>query len=311
MTITPVPESAASISPAPRLEEVAEHVHAYVQPDGGWCLNNAGVITVGRETALVDTAATERRARALREAVLGVGAVPRVVVNTHSHGDHTFGNFVFPEALVVGHAGTRTEMQQVGLHLTGLWPDVDWGNIELVPPALTYEERLTLHLGPVRAEVVNMGTAHTVNDTVVWLPGQRVLFTGDLVMRGVTPFIPMGSLSGALAAVRAMRDLDPQVVVPGHGPVCGPQVLDETERYLLWVGDLARDGMAAGLTPLQVARETDFGPWAELMDSERLVPNLHRAYVELRGAPPGSPVDMAALFQEMVEFHGALPVCHA
>lgn len=309
MTTTPAPKTAA-LAP-PRLQEVAEHVHAYVQPDGSWCLNNAGVISADGESALVDTTATERRARALREAVLGVGTAPRVVVNTHSHGDHTFGNFVFPEAVVVGHAGTRAEIQQVGLHLTGLWPDVCWGNIELSPPTITYEDRLTLHIGPVRADVVNMGTAHTVNDTVVWLPEQRVLFTGDLVMRGVTPFIPMGSLSGALAAVRAMRELRPEVIVPGHGPVCGVEALDETEQYLQWVRGLAEQGLAAGATPLEVAYDTDFGPWAELLDHERLVPNLHRAYAELRGAAPGSPVDMTALFREMVEYRGAPPVCHA
>ncbi|MEE1758269.1 MULTISPECIES: MBL fold metallo-hydrolase [unclassified Streptomyces] len=307
--MTPAPKT-APLAPA-RLEEVAENVYAYVQPDGSWCLNNAGVISVDGESTLVDTTATEQRARALREAVLGVGVAPRVVVNTHSHGDHTFGNFVFPEAVVVGHAGTRAEIQKVGLHLTGLWPDVCWGEIELSPPTITYEDRLTLHIGSVRADVVDMGTAHTANDTVVWLPEQRVLFTGDLVMRGVTPFIPMGSLSGALAAVRAMRELRPEVIVPGHGPVCGTEALDETERYLQWVRGLAQEGLAAGATPLEVAHDTDFGPWAELLDPERLVPNLHRAYAELRGAAPGSPVDMTALFQEMVTFRGTPPVCHA
>ncbi|MEU0088475.1 MBL fold metallo-hydrolase [Streptomyces sp. NPDC006274] len=80
-------------------------MHAYVQPDGGWCLNNAGFVSDGGSTLLVDTAATERRARALRAALLATGApLPRTVVNTHHHGDHTYGNGVFaPEPVVVGH----------------------------------------------------------------------------------------------------------------------------------------------------------------------------------------------------------------
>ncbi|NDZ79374.1 MBL fold metallo-hydrolase [Streptomyces sp. SID10853] len=294
------------------MEEVAEHVYAYVQPDGGWCLNNAGVITAGGESALVDTAATERRARALRAAALSLeSAPPRIVVNTHSHGDHTFGNCVFPEAVVVGHSGTRTEIKQAGLHLTGLWPDVCWGDITVTPPTLTYEDRLTLHVGPVRVELMSAGAAHTINDTVVWLPDQRVLFTGDVVMSGVTPFFPMGSLSGCVAAVRTLRSLDPAVVVSGHGPVAGPEILNETEKYLLWVRSLAKEGIEAGLTPLEVARESRYGPWEGLLDPERLVPNLHRAYLELRGAAPGAPVDMGALFQEMVDFRGGLPHCAA
>ncbi|MHC3474080.1 MBL fold metallo-hydrolase [Streptomyces sp. 7R007] len=297
----------------PKLEEVAEGVFAYVQPDGGWCLNNAGVIVSGGECAVVDTAATASRALALRDAVRGVSAnSPRTVVNTHFHGDHTFGNFVFaPEAVVVAHERTRTEMAGAGLHLTTLWPDVKWGELRLALPSLTYRDRLTLHVGEVSAELLHLGPAHTTDDTVVWLPEQRVLFTGDLVMSGVTPFCPMGSVSGSLDAIAELRRLNARTVVTGHGPVAGPEALDRAEGYLRWVQELARQGLAAGIGPLQLARETDLGEWAELLDSERLVPNLHRAYAEVLGGVPGERMDIGALFGEMVEFHGGLPACHA
>lgn len=85
--------------------EVAPGVHAYVQPDGGWCLNNAGWVTDGHTTLLVDTAATERRALMLREALVASGApMPAHVVNTHHHGDHTYGNAVFAQG--PGSSGT-------------------------------------------------------------------------------------------------------------------------------------------------------------------------------------------------------------
>ncbi|MFE0043881.1 MBL fold metallo-hydrolase [Streptomyces albireticuli] len=297
---------------AGRLVEVAEGVFAYVQPDGGWCLNNAALVVSRGQAALVDTAATEARARALRSAALGVcPAPPRVLVNTHFHGDHTFGNFVFPEALVVGHERIRGEMAAAGLHLTGLWPDVEWGELTLTLPEVTYHDRLTLHVGDAAAELIHLGPAHTTNDTVVWLPDQRVLVTGDLVMSGVTPFCPMGSVAGTLDAVARLRALDARTVVTGHGPVAGPEVFDVTEDYLRWVQELAREGLAAGLTPLEAARAASPGPYAHLIDSERLVPNLHRAYVEERGAAPGAPLDIGELFREMVEFHGGLPTCRA
>ncbi|MEX2986307.1 MBL fold metallo-hydrolase [Streptomyces sp. C36] len=297
---------------SPKLTEVAENVHAYVQPDGGWCVNNAGVVVADGEALLIDTAATEARAHALRDAVKGVNpAAPRMLVNTHSHGDHTFGNFVFPEAVVIGHRRTRDEVLQIGLHLTTLWPDVCWGDVELTPPQVTFDDRLTLHAGSVRVELMHLGPAHTTNDTVVWLPEQRVLFTGDLVMSGATPFCPMGSVSGSLAAVDALRALGAEVVVSGHGPVAGPELLDSTEGYFRMLQRLAREGVAAGLTPVEVARETDLGEYKGLLDSERIVPNLHRAYLEEKGVAPGSPVDMPAVFAEMVEFNGGLPACHA
>jgi cyclase len=299
---------------SPTLTEVADGVYAFVQPDGGWCLNNAGLV-VGDEgrSVLVDTAATEARARRLREEVLHrTAAPPRTLVNTHFHGDHTFGNHLFPEAVVVAHERTRSDMAAAGLHLTSLWPDVCWGDIELALPEITYRDALTLHAGGVRVELLHLGpAAHTTNDTAVWLPEQRVLFTGDLVMSGVTPFCVMGSVSGSLAALDHMRRLDPLVVVPGHGPVGGPEVLDANEAYFHWLRDLARRGVTAGATPLELARATGPGPFAELLDAERLVPNLHRAYAEERGAAPGERLDIPALFREMTEYHGALPACRA
>ncbi|MET9608571.1 MBL fold metallo-hydrolase [Streptomyces sp. NPDC006512] len=297
----------------PRLQEVADGVFAYVQPDGGWCLNNAGLIVSRGRSALVDTAATETRAKALKAAVGTVTArPPRYVVNTHSHGDHTFGNYLFAdEAVVVGHEGTRTEMETVGLHLTGLWPDVRWGELSVVLPEITFRERLDLYVGDVRAELVQLGPAHTASDTVVWLPEERVLFTGDLVMSGSTPFCLMGSVAGSLAVTERLRALGPRTVVAGHGPVAGPELLDATEGYLRFVQRLARQGVEAGVGPLDAARDADLGEYAELLDSERLVPNLHRAYAEERGAAPGVPLDIELMFSEMVDYHGGLPVCHA
>ncbi|MFD8571786.1 MBL fold metallo-hydrolase [Streptomyces sp. NPDC059639] len=297
---------------APLLREVADGVFAYVQPDGGWCLNNAGLIVSGNQVALVDTAATEARARALRAAALRIHpAAPTTLVNTHSHGDHTFGNFVFPEARVVAHEQTRAEMDRTGLHLTGLWPEVEWGAVEVVLPTVTFRDRMTLYIGDTVAQLLPFGPAHTISDTVVWLPRQRVLFTGDLVMNGVTPFCPMGSVAGTLEALDALRALGAEVVVTGHGPVAGPEVFDAAEGYLRLVQRQAALGVAEGIDPVELARRTRLGAFGDWLDSERLVPNLYRAYAEERGEARGSLVDMTELFARMIEFNGGRPVCHA
>lgn len=296
----------------PRLEEIADGVHAFVQPDGGWCLNNAGLIRARGGSVLVDTAATEARARLLRASVVETaGAPPKVVLNTHSHGDHTFGNFVFPEALVVGHERTRREAEEAGLHLTRLWPDVGWGALEMVLPHLTFAGPVTMDLGGSAIELHSFGSAHSACDTVVWMSRQRVLFAGDLVMSGVTPFVLTGSVGGLRSAVARLRELGPATIVPGHGPVGGPELLDVTERYLDWLTGLARDGLAGGLTSLEAARKADLGEFAGLLDSERLAPNLHRAYDEVRGHGPSTLAAVDGMFAEMVDLHGGVPECHA
>ncbi|MET9961162.1 MBL fold metallo-hydrolase [Streptomyces sp. NPDC006326] len=298
----------------PYLVQPADGVYAYVQPDGGWCLNNAGFVSDGGRTLLIDTAATERRALALRAAVLGAGVpLPRTVVNTHHHGDHTYGNGVFaPEALVLGHDRSRAEQLAAGHQLELIWPATDFGAIEITAPDLTYSERMTLHLGATEVQVIHPGVAHTTGDSIVWLPRQRVVFTGDLVFAEGTPFLAMGSLAGSLRALELLRSLGAETVVPGHGPLTDASAYESTERYLRYVQELARDGRAKGLTPLEVARQADLGEFAVWRESERLVANLHRAYAELAGEPEGAPLDILAVLQDMTVMNGGTPIlCHA
>ncbi len=95
----------------PHIEEVAEHVFAYIQPDGGWWINNTGFVLGERTVLCIDSCATERRTRGLLHAIdavqrrLGRGAEPtaRLLVSTHQHGDHTNGNCLMPDATIIGH----------------------------------------------------------------------------------------------------------------------------------------------------------------------------------------------------------------
>ncbi|MFD3699330.1 MBL fold metallo-hydrolase [Streptomyces sp. NPDC058646] len=298
----------------PYVVQPAAGVYAYVQPDGGWCLNNAGFVSDGGRTLLVDTAATQRRALALREAVSAAGApMPRTVVNTHHHGDHTYGNGVFaPGALVLGHERARAEQLAAGHQLEMIWPGTDFGAMEITAPDVTYSDRMTLYVGATEVQVIHPGTAHTTGDSIVWLPRQRVVFTGDLVFAQGTPFLAMGSLAGSLRALELLRSLGAETVVPGHGPLTDPSAYESTERYLRYVDALAREGRAKGQTPLEVARQADLGEFAAWREGERLVANLHRAYAELAGEPEGAPLDILAVLGDMTVMNGGTPLlCHA
>ncbi|MEV5568356.1 MBL fold metallo-hydrolase [Streptomyces sp. NPDC052196] len=284
----------AATLPPPSLRQVADSVWAFEQPGGGWCLNNAGLIVGEDRAVLIDTVATESRARRLRTQTEQVA--PRgvdFVVNTHFHGDHTFGNGQFtPRAVIVAHEGTRADSEEAGLGMRQLWPSVKWGQTPLTLPSLTFQDTLTLHTGGPRVELLHVGPAHTPNDVVAWVPERSVLFTGDVVWSAVTPFLLMGSLSGSLLALERMRALEPRTVVAGHGPAGGPELLDFTERYVRLLQRLADDGAREGLTPLQCAAQAELGEFTGLLDAERLVGNLHRAYAERDGLPPGARIDV-------------------
>ncbi|MGA4543560.1 MBL fold metallo-hydrolase [Uniformispora flossi] len=305
------PRTADRAAPGPgKLTEVADRVLAYIQPDGGWCVSNSGALIGPDAVAVIDTAATRARALALADALAAVTPLrPRTLVNTHAHGDHTFGNFAFaPEATVIGHDLARAEIVANGHMLRDLWPDTEWGEFPIVPPSVTFPTRLTLHVGDILVELIHVGPAHTTGDVVAWLPEERVLFAGDVLLSGCTPFVLMGSVAGSLRAVARLRALGPRTVVCGHGPVCGPEVLDTTELYLNWLHATARAGIDAGLTPLQTALDTTLGDFAGLLDPERLVGNLHRAYAEERGAPEGAAVPLGPALEDMVAWNGGRPL---
>ena len=136
----------------------------------------------------------------------------------------------------------------------------------------------------------------------------EILIRGDLVFNGGTPFVLMGSVAGAIEALDVVRRFDAATIVPGHGPVCGPEVIDTVERYLRLVQRVATDAVASGISPLDAARETDLGEFAGLHDAERIVGNLHRGMAELTGAPRGGQIDILAAFTDMLTWNGGGPL---
>jgi cyclase len=299
----------------PRLVEVAIDAYAYVQPDGTWWINNAGFVVGSDGVILIDTCSTEQRTLALLAAVRTVTEAPiRLVVNTHHHGDHTHGNYLTKPATIVAHARCRDEVSRAGIqHYEQIFEQPDWGALQPSAPNVTFESRLDLWADHVLVELHHPnGPAHTTNDVVAWLPAQRVLYTGDLVFNGGTPFVLMGSITGSLRALDVLRAFDAAIVVPGHGDVCGPEVFDTIERYLVMIEAVAARALDAGDTPLDAARATDLGEFAGLSDCERLVGNLHRSMAEQSGRTVDEPRLLRAAIADMVTFRGgALLPCSA
>ena len=294
------------------IQQVSEGIYAYLQPDGSWWLNNTGFLASRDGVISVDATSTERRTRAYLDAIATVtDRSVRTLVNTHHHGDHTHGNYLFGGATIVGHERCREAILGTPVPPpAGVWTDVDWGPLELAPPFLTYTDGVTLWSGDLRCEVRYVGTpAHTTNDSIVHIPERSVVFAGDLLFNGGTPFALMGSVSGWIEVLETvLRPLGARTLVPGHGPVCGPEVIDDVLAYLRFVQRTAREAKAEGLSPLQAARAVDLGEFKDLLDAERIVGNLHRAYLELDGGERGTPIDLVQALGDMVAYNGGRPL---
>ena len=298
----------------PRLEEVSPGIYAYIQPDGSWFLNNTGFLVGSQGVTVIDQCGTEHRARAFLDRVSATTERPiQTLINTHHHADHTFGNFVMPpHTTMVAHRKARDEVIATGIGIAAAFEGPDWGDIRVAPPFLCFDEELTLFVDDLEVRLIHFGLpAHTTNDVVLHVPERRLLFTGDLAFKGGTPFALQGSVAGWIDTLGKLRRLDVDTIVPGHGPVCGTEVLEEAATYLHWLQETAEEGLGRGEEPLAWARSLDLGDFAGLTDHERIVGNLHRAYSELRGAPLGTPLPIGPIIGEMRQYLGGPIVSHA
>lgn len=298
----------------PELVELADRVFAYIQPDGSWYINNTGFIVGDRSVVSIDACSTYRRTRAYVDRIATVTAAPvTTLINTHHHGDHTYGNSVFGDVTIIGHERCRAEVISTGLPgNTGIWDPVEWGDLTLSPPNLTFTDRLRVWSDDVPIEVSYVGQpAHTSNDCLIWLPEREVLFCGDLLFNGGTPFLLMGSVTGAIEVLTSVvAPIPARTIVPGHGSPCDRDLITAVVSYLRFVLDTARQGLSAGLSPLAAAREADLGDYAAWLDSERIVGNLHRAYCDLE--PQRPLVDLIGALTDMVAYNGGRPLsCYA
>ncbi|UOR01883.1 MBL fold metallo-hydrolase [Leucobacter allii] len=295
------------MSAAATLQEVAGGVWAYVQPDGGWMVNNMGLIAGADGATSIDATSTEPRMRAYLAAVARTTPAPvRRLVLTHAHPDHCNGASLLPDAEVIAHRAVAEELARPHALAPHIFEPFAQGDIRARRPTVVFEDAIALLDAERRIEVRHPGgPAHTAGDAYVWLPDDGVLFTGDLVFSGGTPFALSGSPAGWLRALEQMAALAPEVVVPGHGPVGGAELLEPVADYLRFLVDAARSARERGLTPLEAARGLDLGRFGGLLEPERIAGNLRRAIAELEG---DAAVDVAAAWQDMYDYNGSQPL---
>jgi cyclase len=301
------------------LHEVGDGLYAYLQPDGGWGWSNAGLLVDGEATLLVDTlydlALTERMLAAMRDAAPAAASID-TLVNTHANGDHCYGNQLVGGARILASRSTAQEMSELppaamaalvaqapnmgalGEFFLRCFGAFEFAGIELALPEETFDGELELRVGDTQVRLIEVGPAHTRGDTLVHVPAQGVLYTGDILFSQAHPIAWAGPVSNWIAACERILATGAQVLVPGHGPLAGPADVRELKAYFEYLYERARERHDAGLTPLQAARSLALDRWARWGEVERLAVNLANIYAELDG---GQPPDPLAAFQMMAE----------
>ncbi len=273
--------------------ELAPGVFAYVQATGGFCVANAGVISGGGETTVIDALFTPNMTQALLDETRRVAPSPiKRLLNTHHHVDHTLGNALFPrETEIVAHERAKAEMQRAGLgvlgiiqrmatHFAGQLDDIE----ERLPDTTFDGAALELEAGGRAIRLLHFGTGHTRGDVLVHLPEERVLFLGDVGFFGVTPMSHEGHVGNWIRICdRIINEVDADVLVAGHGPVGTKEDLARFRAYLQLVHDRSRRAFDSGVSVQEATDSIDLGEYAEWGEPERLSININRCYQEFRG----------------------------
>ena len=252
------------------LQALAAGVFAAIATDGGAAISNSGVIDLGDRVLVFDTFLTPQAALDLRVSIeQTLGHPPEIVINSHYHNDHIWGNQVFePHSLILASTHTRQLITTEGLaeyryysansarRLTALQQDYQradseqqrtqlalWlgyyqGLVEALPslsvclPGITFEHRLTLHGSKRSAELITFENVHSGSDTILYLPADGIVFASDLLFIGSHPYLGEGDPLLVLKTLKELAALPANVFVPGHGPVGTRDDLNLMSEYV-------------------------------------------------------------------------------
>lgn len=265
-------------------EEVGDRIYAAISRRAGYGVCNSGLVDVGGAAVVFDTSLTPPTAKELRaEAERTLGRSPSLAANSHWHLDHSLGNQEFATVPIWGTRRTREillekhdqltadltrsalerelrelEEQRAAISSKDALEDLEFnlqidrallseaGRLKLTPPDHTFETRLPLP-GDRDAELVSFGSGHTEADALLFLPHEKVLFAGDLVVVGVQPSMGSGNPDHWLTVLDDVERLGAERIVPGHGPVVSADGFEEIRGYLSGVLEAAESRPGATL----------------------------------------------------------------
>jgi len=312
------------------MKQVSDNCFAVLNEKNRVCDANSGLINRAGGV-VIDTQSDLPHARQMIDLFSRVWpAMPKQVINTHEDGDHVWGNQLFTGAEIIAHrsvpermkhvadpdesrkllAGVRNKLTRIavkalhpGVAAAGqqLLEDYDFDGIELVLPTTVFDGRYELNLNGTEVHLIHVGPCHQCGDTIIHVPKERVIFAGDVLFRQCTPMGWMGTFEKWFQCLDLMRQLAPESIVPGHGPVCGVEGVIEMKAYLRYVLDESRKCFDNGLPVLQAATKIEFGPYGDWRAPARLFMNVERAYREFRGDPADAPWDTPATFDAIYQ----------
>lgn len=276
----------------------------FQRPDQG---ANASLLQTARGAVVIDTTSCPADLQALLDAVDVSSDDVCLVINTHSHSDHTWGNQLF-DCPILAHEVCRETMVA---NIKGPWnleriraeiaerlgadePDpreLQWAKemqnkiegLEITLPTQCFQERRDLVVGGVEIQVIHLD-AHTPGSVVVWAPQTRTLWTGDLIFEGRYPFIGDADIPEWISILKRLPGYGAKTVVPGHGRLCGEETMAALGDYLHGTWSRTIDHLIQGHSADETASDPGYPRYAAGAAERYHENNIRLVYAALAGS---------------------------
>ncbi len=257
--------------------------------------SNAGIILTQDGVVLIDSGHNPVEGRKLLEVVKKLTPMPvRMLIDTEPHPDHTTAHFVFsPPAIIIAAAGAGNSMrnrerevpkriEQLAASSPAMKSALE--GYRFIPPHVEYNQTMTVNLGERTLQLTHLKGVHSEADTAIWLPKERVLFSASaFVSEQVNIFRPFVTIPDILAAGKMMKALNPEHVVPGHGPPGTVKIFDDGERFYALLVERVRALVKAGKSRDEIMKEVKMPEYAHWASQDRMPTNIDAAWRMVTG----------------------------
>jgi cyclase len=275
----------------PHFKKIKDGIYVYTgKPNESNCtiiLSQDGVV-------LIDSGNNPPDSHAVMKGLKQLTSQPvRFLINTEPHSDHTTGHFVFsPPAIVIAHAGATDSMKKAydpARNEKRIAESAEmreaFKGFRLITPHIEYHDKMTLNMGERTMELYYLKNVHSEADTAIWLPKERVLFTAASVgvkrFNNLRPFV---SIPDTLNAIKMMKALNPEVVIPGHGDPGTGKILDDMERYYNTLLERVKQMVQQGESLDDIKKELKMPEYADWEGKDRFPNNIEAAYRAVKGS---------------------------
>ena len=279
--------------PEPKIVKINDRIHVLLGPiqhankeNQGYMVNST-VIVGDKGVILVDPGGSDEVGAYIKKQVKTITEKPvAYVIDTHSHGDHYLGNQAFPEAVIISSEECRDLVIQTGDQWIKLMEDLIGRELPNTKPVLAGEvyppkSKTSVEINGVKMVIwVPLGS-HTHGDLMIYLPEDKVLISGDILINGVPPTMQDGVVKNWIKVLEDIEQTDANVFVPGHGALMNRKQVRALRASIEKFYADVRNGYLNELSESEIRKTLDLSEWEKLERSYVIGRNINRAYLEI------------------------------